>query len=122
MINYLEITRKMRKVEGIPEDKKNRIIRNAILTEIVNVWKPILKFPLFLLELVFELISLVFEKIYEGFEIVSYFFNQLKVKVDNLPVIHIGSREEANEMIKAFREQNREPVKKADASVAFNRK
>jgi len=122
MINYLEITRKMRKVEGIPEDKKNRIIRNAILTEIVNIWKPILKAPFYLIQLVFELITLLFEKAYDLGEIIVCFLNRIREKINNLPVIHIGNQEESEEMIKAFRKQYREPVKQADASVAFNRK
>ena len=78
MKNYIKIIKEIRGIKEFSTKKKNRIIRNAILTEVVNVWKPILKLPFTIIGITFVIICALFENIAEVLELIESIFENMK--------------------------------------------
>lgn len=105
MINYVRVIKAVKNIEEFSKKKKNRIIRNAIWTEIVNVWKPILKFPFVVLGIIFAIIFAIFDKIADLFDLIATIFDCLSQRIEDMPIIKFGNQEEIKETIKIIREK-----------------
>jgi hypothetical protein len=105
MRNYVKIIKEIRNIKEFSKKKKNRIIRNALLTEIVNVWKPILKLPFTIVGITFAIVCALFENIAEVLELIESVFECICYKIETLPIIKFGDEEENKETIKIIREK-----------------
>ena len=105
MRNYVKIIKEIRNIKEFSKKKKNRIIRNALLTEIVNVWKPILKLPFTIIGITFAIICALFENIAEVLELIESVFECICYKIETLPIIKFGDEEENKETIRIIREK-----------------
>lgn len=105
MRNYVKIIKEIRNIKEFSKKKKNRIIRNALLTEIVNVWKPIIKFPFMIIGITLAIICATFEKIAEIIELIESIFECICYKIESLPIIKFGDEEENKETIRIIREK-----------------
>lgn len=118
MKNYIKIIKEIRGIKEFSTKKKNRIIRNAILTEVVNVWKPILKLPFTIIGITFVIICALFENIAEVLELIESIFENICYKIETLPIIKFGDEEENKETIRIIREKQIKRVEKNQ--VKFN--
>lgn len=105
MRNYVKIIKEIRNIKEFSKKKKNRIIRNALLTEIVNVWKPILKLPFTIVGITFAIVCALFENIAEVLELIESVFECICYKIETLPIIKFGDEEENKETIRIIREK-----------------
>ena len=105
MRNYVKIIKEIRNIKEFSKKKKNRIIRNALLTEIVNVWKPILKLPFTIVGITFAIVCALFENIAEVLELIESIFECICYKIETLPIIKFGDEEENKETIRIIREK-----------------
>ena len=105
MRNYVKIIKEIRNIKEFSKKKKNRIIRNALLTEIVNVWKPILKLPFTIIGITFAIVCALFENIAEVLELIESVFECICYKIETLPIIKFGDEEENKETIRIIREK-----------------
>lgn len=105
MRNYVKIIKEIRNIKEFSKKKKNRIIRNALLTEIVNVWKPILKLPFTIVGITFAIVCALFENIAEVLELIESVFECICYKIETMPIIKFGDEEENKETIRIIREK-----------------
>lgn len=105
MRNYVKIIKEIRNIKEFSKKKKNRIIRNALLTEIVNVWKPILKLPFTIIGITFAIVCALFENIAEVLELIESVFECICYKIETLPIIKFGDEAENKETIRIIREK-----------------
>ena len=107
MINYIKIIKQVNKLE-IEKERKNKFLKDAILTEICNVPIEMLKLPATAIILFCKFLIMIFELIEKGLEIVLDLlctpafawsdFVELKI-----PKFYFGDRKEHQEIIAMFK-------------------
>lgn len=117
MINYVKIIKEIKKL-NIEEEKKNRVIKNAIAEEVLNLPAKILKIPFKLILSISDLILSIFELLENGLDFILNIFCVPSMEAINLinkiPSVHCGNEEEFKEICILLQESRTKKITEKD--------
>ena len=100
-MNTIKIIKKISKTD-LTRKEKIRIIGLGLLETIVNSYKLILKLPFFLIGWLFVVLSILFEFMYNLFEIIATICQQIVLKIDMKKDIQFVPKTDREKIIKKF--------------------
>ena len=117
MINYVKIIKEIKKL-NIEEEKKNRVIKNAIAEQVLNLPAKILKIPFKLILAISNLILSIFELLESGLDFILNIFcvpSMIAIDlIEKIPPIHCGDREEFKEICILLQESRAKKITEKD--------
>ena len=110
MINYVKIIKEIKKLD-IEKEKKNKFLKEAILTEICNAPIELLKIPFKLIFILTLGILKVFELLENGLDIVLSIVCTPMMKIidfidEKIPRFYFGDKEEHQKLVEMIKKNN----------------